>query len=567
MRCRTFAAFVVVLGVAAAGLAAAGPAAATMVTKTEAVTADTLYQDDVATDGSFVVWAQKAGGTWDIWGAAISPDHVVGTPQAICGAAGDPRHPQVAQVAGAELVVWQDGRTGHWDIRGARIDTASFTVTGFTVCAAAGDQTWPKIDGVHVVWQDHRGATWDIYEGTIDPTTLAVAETPLWAYAGDQTRPDISGDRVVYASNALGNGDIYETDVSSPGTQTAVITNKAVQDQPIIDGDLVVWRDFRFAKTNGTDLYAHDFAADTTQRVVMAVADQADPALSGGVLVCTDSRNAFLLSSKTQGTDIMFDDLALSEEGPVSIAKGDQARPAISGNDVFWIDSSVAADHGDVWHAVLSPWSAAVWMVRAGTSSSMVWTNTPVIDLQLYAESTHGAVTQYSADNVGAVGPFPFVPFTPDIDDPTMMTHAGWDLTTGLAPGFEGRRTVEVVFQDDSGLSGVEYSPRVAATVTLDMTPPASRGRTSYGTHGGTASIRYRVDDNLAPRCTATIVVKTRSGATKKTFTLTKVTTGVWHSRTFACALPRGSYVFTVSAVDLARNAGAASGGATLVVK
>ncbi len=129
-----------------------------------------------------------------------------------------------------------------------------------------------------------------------------------------------------------------------------------------------------------------------------------------------------------------------------------------------------------------------------------------------------------------------------------------------------GRRTVETFLQDDSGLPLLEYSPTVTTSVMYDTTPPVAHVKPAYGTHGGSATISYRANDNLAPRCLVTIFVQSKSGATVKKFKIGWVKAGAWHTKTFACGLAKGTYNTIVTARDLAGNTADAAG-AHLYVK
>ena len=73
---------------------------------------------------------------------------------------------------------------------------------------------------------------------------------------------------------------------------------------------------------------------------------------------------------------------------------------------------------------------------------------------------------------------------------------------------------------------------------------------------GARAVLYYRVTDNISPRASVTIRIRTRAGVLKKTLTLGLKRTGpaLRHVR-FRCRLSRGVYRFTVYARDLSGNA------------
>ena len=73
---------------------------------------------------------------------------------------------------------------------------------------------------------------------------------------------------------------------------------------------------------------------------------------------------------------------------------------------------------------------------------------------------------------------------------------------------------------------------------------------------GSTANVLYRVKDKRpgGPTADVTIKVRTRGGKLVKTVVLPRRKVNRWLSGRFACDLPRGSYVFSVYAVDLGGN-------------
>ena len=337
---------------------------------------------------------------------------------------------------------------------------------------------------------------------------------------------------------ATGGGDIEAVDFTSPGTPTTVCGNGKRQDEPRVDGDVVVWRDWRALASDGTDIWGSSVASPSPYPVCQAVADQQSPAISGDVVVFADYRDQFLMGSPTRGPDIRFCDLTLGEDGFVCLNSGAQDRPAIDGDRVAWSDWRAGATRPDVWRAVLTPWTAAVWFDGVGQ-----WTDTPLVTLDLYAASKAGAVVEMLVYNRGQ-SPLP---------GPVAYgeTLSGWDLTTGVSPA-DGPRTVCAQFLD-----GAVSSPVVVAKTTLDTTAPVPLApNKATVVRGSKATLKYRVDDDLAPKATVTIRIKNAGGTTVKTLHPGKVATGKPHSTSFTCLLAKGAYRFVVSARDLAGNGG-----------
>jgi len=544
----------VALGLVTLGrLALPGAAGATMLTSGPQPVAGaklSSFQDDVDYQSSAgFVWADKRHGGWDIFRKKFNG--VDWIEEWICTAAGDQTHPQAAE----SFIVWQDHRNGNWDIYGWSVDGH----TEFPICTAAGDQTLPRIDGDHVVWQDRRSGNWNVWEATLSAPAGPVASGPTQVTSGGaaETAPDVSGDHIVFEVAADGDLDIYGADFADPAAPTvAICTNSKRQDQPVVDGDTVVWRDFRSLGGSGTDLYGHSYSGGTNVAIVTAAGDQESPSVSGDIIVFADYRRAFLSNSATQGPDIGFYDLTLSQDGVVCVYKGAQNKPVISGLTVTWTDwrTMSASTRSDIWTADLDPWTANL----TRTGGYRRWVKDALVDLDLDATSKYGTVTQMSVTNVGttdAVGPQPFA-----------MNLLNWNLNAVLADTSDGQRTVQARFFDDSG-GPFAASPPMSMTVMLDTTAPKARvPYAARARHGADVTLRYRVNDNLAPRATATMRIRTLGGTTVKTLPLGTVATGKLLGKTFHCTLASGSYRFWVTAKDLAGNLGGPSPMQTLEV-
>ena len=519
-------------------LALPGAALATMVTDAPApVAASPLpgYQDDADYQSyAGFVWADKRHGDWDIFRKKFNGSEWF--EEWICTAAGDQTHPQAAEY----FLVWQDHRNGDWDIYGWSLDGH----TEFLICTAAGDQIRPRIERDRVVWQDRRSGNWNVWEATLSEPAGPVSSGPTQVTSGgaNEIAPDVSGDNIVFQTDGDDNWDMYGAPFGDPmGAPFAICANAKRQDEPVVSGDTVVWRDFRSLAGNGTDLYGHTLSTHTTFPVVTAAGDQESPSLSADIVVYTDYRTAFQRNSATQGPDIGFYDLRLDEDGPIAIAKGAQNKPAIDGLTVAWSDWRSATTKSDIWTAQLTPWTASV-----AVAGRPRWVKSPIVDLELEASSKYGSVIQMTVANVGTTGPIGHLPYA------TALT--GWDLDAVLADISDGPRTVRASFLDDSG-GAFAQSPPVEWAVTLDTTVPITAAPYAERVErGARATLRYRVRDNLAPKATATIRIKTLGGKTVKTLRLGQVTTGRLLGRSFVCTLRKGIYRFYVTAKDLAGN-------------
>ena len=151
----------------------------------------------IAFDGSnyLVVWEDvRQGVNYDIYGIRVSPYGVVLDPGgiAISTASGAQIAPSVAFNGTNYLAVWQETRGGTYDIYGARISPSGVVLdtAGFVISAAPRDQSSPLIafDGTNdlVVWVDSRRSSNDIYGARVspggiilDPNGIAICTTAI----------------------------------------------------------------------------------------------------------------------------------------------------------------------------------------------------------------------------------------------------------------------------------------------------------------------------------------------------------------------------------------------------
>ena len=161
-------------------------------------------------------------------------------------------------------------------------------------------QTDPALYGDILVWADDREGDLDIWMMDLSVGTPMV----LFGAPGDQDAPSIDGTRVVFVHRAVAphtdlQADIWMMDLEDTSTATALTSDLFEQAYPHIQGDRVIWTDFR----NDPDGTYNDFA---------------DPFENNG--------------------DIIGYDLTLDEEFIVTNDPSKQLRPTIEGEDVVWLD-------------------------------------------------------------------------------------------------------------------------------------------------------------------------------------------------------------------------------------
>jgi beta-lactamase regulating signal transducer with metallopeptidase domain len=175
----------------------------------------------------------------------------------------------------------------------------------FVVCSAVGDQVRAAVSGDVIVWIDYRNA----------PSGHSTGEPP-------------------------GHADIYGYDIRT-GRESAVCIESGDQLDPSIDGNLIVWTDYRSDAdgrpsgdgTDTPDIYGYDLTTGEEFAICTVPGPQRWPDVSGDIVVWDDGRNWV-----DTGLDIRGIDLARQQEFVVCDAQGDQVTPVIDGTLVFWQD-------------------------------------------------------------------------------------------------------------------------------------------------------------------------------------------------------------------------------------
>jgi len=268
-------------------------------------TSPAVYENIVVWQ-DYVAWESgiSAGADWDIRAADIGnwaePKIFV-----VSGIANnDERRPAIH----GNTVVWQDGQAGDFNIYGADITDLNNPVE-FQIAAFEHDQQGPAIYRTTVVWQDNFFGDWDIYAADIWRRNKP-AEAAVSFIENDQQNPAIWGNIVVWQSYGLltennffgaysaeaasaakaEDWDIYAADVcelSNP-VEFAITTNESSQTNPDIDGNIVVWQDYR---NNNWDIFGYNLTTQKEFQITDDSHDQTNPAISGNVVVWQDYRN------------------------------------------------------------------------------------------------------------------------------------------------------------------------------------------------------------------------------------------------------------------------------------
>ncbi len=160
-------------------------------------------------------------------------------------------------------------------------------------------------------------------------------ETPVCTVSGWQVMPRIDGDLIVWDDYRNGNWDVYLYDLST-GTERQVTTNSANQTSPAVSGNRIVWEDDR----NGNlDIYMYDRSTGTEVRITDETASQWHPVIDGNRIVWYDVRGADL--------DLYLYDIASATETRISCSPVTEWWPAISGDIILWEDDRNG--NGDIY--------------------------------------------------------------------------------------------------------------------------------------------------------------------------------------------------------------------------
>jgi hypothetical protein len=225
----------------------------------------------LACDGAncLAVWPDYRSGSYDIYGARITPAGTILDPEGILiSLAAHGQHYPAAAFGSTDFqVVWQDSRMGSYDLYAARVTPTGVVrdPSGFPVSAAAAAQRYPAVafDGTNflVAWPDYRAHSYDIYAARVSPAGVVLDPSgiPVSVAANPQSYPAVAFNGtnflIVWQDARSGSfSDIYAARVTPSGTvldPSGIPVSTAANDQwyPVCASDgsdfLVAWQDFR----------------------------------------------------------------------------------------------------------------------------------------------------------------------------------------------------------------------------------------------------------------------------------------------------------------------------------
>ncbi|MHC4617620.1 MAG: hypothetical protein ACYTEQ_07685 [Planctomycetota bacterium] len=316
---------------------------------------------DCAIDGHRVVWAEDLYGDYDIFMYDLSE---CSTYCITYKAPGDQRNPDIS----GDLIVWQDNRWGDWDIYGWNLSDPY----EFVVCWQTRDEVEPVVSGNMVVWaEEHASTGYDVYRKDLsddmNPKVVVCQEV------GNQWHPQIDGETIVWEDFRNGDGDIYGYDLTSQ-TEFHVYVGSQDQVRPDVSGSWVVWanNDTQNGRWGiyGTDLA--EFPGGTIYTMADEPgSDQTYPAISGDKVVWHDNR--------TGNWDIYGGDLTAHSTFIIQATVSDERMPAVSDNFV-------------VWHSGYSSLCASVFGMALGV---LPWKQASPVDFEYYYPEDTAITDQY----------------------------------------------------------------------------------------------------------------------------------------------------------------------------
>lgn len=277
-----------------------------------------------AVSGDRIVWEDDRNGNDDIFLFDLS----TGSLRALDTDGADQTSPDIH----GSLVVWRDERLGRGTPEAFVHDVTTGTGGLITVERETRQVIDLRISDRWIVWSDDR----DLVDTDIFGYDLATGQERLLHRLDENQRVgDIDGSLVVYVVN----GDIWLLD-GDAGWARPLSQHPANQQQPVISGNRVVWKDFR----NGTgDLYMYDLATQTESPLVTHPAEQDGPSIDGDRVVWRDRRDG--------GLTLYAYDFATGEEVRATPSENFATDPHISGDIVVYR----SLEDGDVYAVALAP--------------------------------------------------------------------------------------------------------------------------------------------------------------------------------------------------------------------
>nr|MCU0608474.1 hypothetical protein [Chitinispirillaceae bacterium] len=204
-------------------------------------------------------------------------------------------------------------------------------------------KTMVWVGGDIVTWVDYRNydsATVDSLNSEIYLYNLATSqEKRVTTDHKYQEKPVTDGQRVAWVDYSAGYGKVFVHTISS-GSTAEKGAFAAGKNTPRIDGNTLVWEDYRNAVSNkkNIDIYLCNLATDAVKPICVAANFQGRPFVSGDLVVWEDYRNA--TAADSMNSDIYGYRISSGTEFALVSGAGYQGHPTLRGDTLCWIEYS-----------------------------------------------------------------------------------------------------------------------------------------------------------------------------------------------------------------------------------
>lgn len=275
-----------------------------------------------------------------------------------------------------DLIVWSDdGDLYLWD---AAANSKTLLVGG------PGVQKDPMLVGGRLVWADDRGGDFDLWTMQLAPERTE--PTLLRGGPGDQDQPVMHDTRLVWIGRDLAphtarEAEVFTMDLAVAGSERQLTSDAYEQTHPAVSGQRIVWADFAHSPDamyidiadplrNNADIFGWDLEQDGQFVVTEDLSKQLRPAIDGETVVWLDWRG---INPEPKYSEFQVYVRRLSEQGPEAerlLAHSSWSRPelwrrpAIDGDVVVFIAEPSAPGSGFVTGLLAVPVDGgAPWLV------------------------------------------------------------------------------------------------------------------------------------------------------------------------------------------------------------
>lgn len=194
--------------------------------------------------------------------------------------------------------------------------------------------TVPVLQNGKAAFLDYRNTAYRVMELDVVSGMETVRQTVFYA----EPRVAWSGTHHAWVGYAQGSAqaDVYLLPPGVP-SPTRITNDAAYQNHPVLNGNRLVWQDYRNAGATGTniDFYHYDLTSRTTTRLPLAAGYKDTPTLGANHLVWQDFRHA---DATLTTAEVYVWDFTAQREIRLTQGNAYRAHPDIHQNHVVWED-------------------------------------------------------------------------------------------------------------------------------------------------------------------------------------------------------------------------------------